>query len=166
MGMGSHIMAYRQSNAALAYDVQPFSAAPAQPYVDPRERAATRPNLEVVAGEGRKADQAVSPAFVHVLKVFCVLIALFVTVGVARVAILTATASTLNANAELSESLDEGRDESANLEVMRSVFSSPTRIRDIASSSFGMVDSGRDVTIDLSDATQADTVDATAADAQ
>ena len=70
------------------------------PRIDPRER------LRVVTGEGRQADQAVSPAFT--------------------------------------------RDESASLEVMRSVYSSPTRIRDLASSSMGLVDADETVTVDLS----------------
>lgn len=145
-------MGYRQSNAAFAYDMQ--SAPSSVEQIAPRHQ--DRPELHVVSGEGLQANQAVSPAFFHVLKVFCVLAVLFVTVGAARIAIASATASALNANAELSQTLEEGRDESTNLEVMRSVFSSPTRIRDIATATFGMVDSEKSVTVDLAGSAQAE----------
>ena len=156
-------MGYRQSNAAFAYDMQP-AAAPAYGYRE-APQAPERPRLHVVTGAGREADQAVSPAFLGVIKAFCVLMALFCIVGVARVALSTATASVLNANAELSESLDEGRDKSRDLEVMNSVYSSTTRIRDLASGTLGMVDPDRTVTIDLSDGTTADAPAASGQDA-
>lgn len=145
-------MGYRQSNAAYAYDMQPVSTSAEQ--LAPRYQE--RPELHVVSGEGLQANQAVSPAFFHVLKVFCMLAMLFVTVGVARIAIAGATASALNANAELTQTLEAGRDESTNLEVMRSVFSSPTRIRDIATATFGMVDSDKSVTVDLAGSAEAE----------
>lgn len=142
-------MGYRQSNAAFAYDVQP-SAAPDRLRREAGPRVDARPSLHVVTGEGREANQAVSPAFLGVIKVACVLIALFVVVGLARVGLATATAATLNSNAALSNELDAGRDESSNLEVMQSVYGSPTRIRDLASGQLGMVDAENSVTLDLS----------------
>lgn len=154
-------MGYRQSNAAFAYDMQPAPSSAEQ--LEPRYQE--RPELHVVSGEGLQANQAVSPAFFHVLKAFCVLAMLFVTVGAARIAIASATASALNANAELTQKLEEGRDESTNLEVMRSVFSSPTRIRDIASATFGMVDSEKSVTVDLADSAQTESEASTDMDA-
>lgn len=145
-----HTMGYRQSNAAFAYDMQP-AAAPTRLGEQTAPRIDERPSLHVVAGEGREADQAVSPAFVGVIKVAIVLIALFTIVGLVRVGLASATASALNSNAALSDELDAGRDESSNLEVMQSVYGSSTRIRDLASGTLGMVDAQDSVTIDLSD---------------
>lgn len=142
-------MGYRQSNAAVAYDMQP-AAVPAG-YGQRSPRVDRRAELHVVSGEGRQADQGVSPAFVAVMKTFCVLIALFCAVGFIRIAISSATAQALNASAELTETLDEGRDTSSSLEVMHSVYSAPTRVRDLASASLGLVDAENTVTIDLSE---------------
>lgn len=156
-----HIMGYRQSNAAVAYDMQPSAAFAGAAQQAPREDA--RPSLSVVAGEGRQADQQVSPVFLTVIKVFCALAVLFCLVGVARVALASATATVLNGNAELSSSLDTGRSESSDLEVMHSVYSSPTRVRDLATDMFGMVDSDGTVTVDLSSGTATATGAAAAA---
>lgn len=157
-------MGYRQSNAAVAYDMQP-AAVPAG-YGQRSPRVDTRPELHVVSGEGRQADQGASPAFVVVMKAFCVLIALFCAVGFVRIAINGATAQSMNASAELTETLDEGRDTSSSLEVMHSVYSSPSRVRDLATSSLGLVDAEDTVTIDLSDQGAAATSDAADAPAQ
>ena len=142
-------MGYRQSNAAFAYDMQP-AATPERLRQNEAPRVAERPSLHVVTGEGRQANQAVSPAFVSVIKVCCVLIALFCVVGLARVSLASATAATLNNNAALTNELETGRDESSNLEVMQSVYGSPTRIRDLASGTLGMVDAENAVELDLS----------------
>ncbi len=141
-------MGYRQSNAAFAYDMQPV-ATPAG-YDRQAPRPAERPRLRVVTGEGREADQAVSPAFLCVVKVLCSLALLFCVVGLARVALSSVTAATLNSNADLAEALQEGRDESSDLEVMHSVYASPTRIRDLAAGTLGMVEGTDSVTLDMS----------------
>lgn len=126
-------------------------------------QVANRPNLHVVTGEGREADQAASPVFFSVIKVFFVLALLFCAVGFARVGLASATAATLNGNADLSEALEAGRDQSSNLEVMYAVFSSPTRVRDLATDTLGMVEAEDTVTLDMSDS--ASTQDSSAQDA-
>ncbi len=146
-----HIMGYYTSNTAYAYDMQ---AAPAYAPAEPRREQVRpeRPRFDVLTGAGREANQQVSPAFTHVIKVFCVLVALVVSVGLARVAIASATAASLNANAEVAEELSAAQDTSSDLEVMRSVYGSNTRIRDLATETLGMVEPSGRVTLDLSDA--------------
>lgn len=160
-------MGYHTSNAAFAYDMQPQPAdldhagsavpAPARP------RPARRPRLDVVAGAGLEADQAVSPAFLHVIKVALAVIAVFCLVGGARVALASATSGVLNADAQLSSTLEESRSKSADLEVMRSVYGSGTRIRDLAEGTLGMVEGTEGVTIDLSEGSASDAASAGAA---
>lgn len=160
-------MGYHTSNAAFAYDMQPQPAdldhagsavpAPARP------RPARRPRLDVVAGAGLEADQAVSPAFLHVIKVALAVIAVFCLVGGARVALASATSGVLNADAQLSSTLEESRSKSSDLEVMRSVYGSGTRIRDLAEGTLGMVEGTEGVTIDLSEGSATDAASAGAA---
>lgn len=164
-------MGYHTSNAAYAYDMQPRpyaydgSAAPAAAPEAPRPQRARRPRLDVVTGAGREADQAVSPVFTHVFKVVLVLVALFCAVGGARVAIASLTAAQLNANAQTVASLEKATEDSANLEVMRSVYGSSSRIRDLAASMLGMVDATGGVTVDLKDASAASGKAAASSDA-
>ena len=134
-------MGYDRTNVAYAYDRE---AARSRPSV---ERA---PRLDVYSGAGREANQAVSPVFLHVVKVFSVLIALFVAVGFARVAVAGATTARLDANASTYEALEEARDEGTNLEIMNSVYGSDSRIRGIALDSIGMVEADGAVTLDFS----------------
>ena len=123
-------MAYYDSNAAYAYDFEAMPAPAARP--ETGAAPAERPRFDVYTGEGREANQVVSPVFTHVVKVFCVLVALFFAIGIARVAIAGVTASVLNTNAALNSSLETAQDESSNLEVMNSVYGADTRIRDLA----------------------------------
>ena len=146
-------MAYYTSNAARAYDMQP-SAAPDLGYTESPELL-ERPRFDVVTGAGRESYQAASPVFTHVVKVFVVLATLFCVLGAARVGIASATAATLNANAALTSTLENARAESSDLEVMRSVYGSKTRIRELAVEQLGMVESTDTVTIDLSEASAA-----------
>lgn len=160
-------MARYDSNLAYAFDAAaaPERARNAAPARVPQGR----PHLDVYTGEGREANQLVSPVFTHVVKVFCVLVALVFTIGIARVTIAGATASYLNANAEVSSSLEAARDDSSSLEVMNSVYGADTRIRDLAMGTLGMVEPEGSVTLDLSepdaDAAEGDALDAAAAEA-
>lgn len=148
-------MAYRASNAAYAYDMyeaQPVSypnrtAAPAP--VAPERPRPERPRLDVVSGEGLEANQAVSPYFTHVMKLAFVFVALFCVVGFARIALAGATTALLNNNAQAATSLEQAHQESSNLQVMRSVYGSETRIRDLATGTLGMVSAGDDDTTTL-----------------
>ena len=94
-------MGYNTSSAALAYDMNAMPAYRETPQapVAPREQRA--PRFDVYTGAGRQANQAVSPVFMSVLKTFCIIAAIFMTIGVARVALAGVTAQVLNSNAEL-----------------------------------------------------------------
>lgn len=82
-----------------------------------------------------------------VLKTFCIIAAIFMTIGVARVALAGVTA-VLNSNAELTNTLEKATDESSDLEVMHSVYGADTRIRDLAGA-YGMVEPSESVTLDF-----------------
>lgn len=148
-------MAYYDSNAAYAYDFEAAPAPSARPGAAPSAAPAERPRFDVYTGEGREANQVVSPVFTHVVKVFCALVALFFVIGLARVTIAGATASALNANAELTSSLEAAQDESSNLEVMNSVYGADTRIRDLATGTLGMVEPEDTTVLDLSQGSKA-----------
>lgn len=109
-------MGYNTSSAALAYDMNAMPAYRETPQapVAPREQRA--PRFDVYTGAGRQANQAVSPVFMSVLKTFCIIAAIFMTIGVARVALAGVTAQVLNSNAELTSTLEKATDESSDLE--------------------------------------------------
>ena len=159
-------MGYHTSNAAYAYDLQPTAQAYQPAYAPaPAPVAPARPRLDVVTGAGREASQAVSPVFTHCIKVFCVLAALFCAIGLVRVTIAGATAASMNAAASMSNELTAAQDESANLEVMRSVYGASTRIRDLAEG-YGMVAAEGNVVLDFTEyAPAAGTAQASAAQA-
>lgn len=143
-------MGIHTSNAAFAYDMH-AAYAPGAPVSRPSApQTGERPRFDVFTGAGREANQAVSPMFLHVAKLFCVIVALIFIVGVARVTIASATSAALNASATTTASLESARDTSKNLEVMRSVYGADTRIRDLAESTLGMVEPSGSVTLDLS----------------
>lgn len=160
-------MGYRTSNAAYAHDVQPdvrygTDAARRVSSYDPSSYNAygnayapapevrERPGFDVITGAGREADQETSPAFRRCIKIFAVLAAIFVAVGMFRVGLASATAGIMNSNAELEDALEEARDDSSDLEVMYSVYSSPSRIRSLAEG-YGMVEAGEGVTLDFTE---------------
>ncbi len=60
-----------------------------------------------------------------VLKTFCIIAAIFMTIGVARVALAGVTAQVLNSNAELTNTLEKATDESSDLRSC--IRSMPTR---------------------------------------
>jgi len=138
-------MGYNTSSAALAYDM---NAMPAYRET-PQAPVAPTPRFDVYTGAGRQANQAVSPVFMSVLKTFCIIAAIFMTIGVARVALAGVTAQVLNSNAELTNTLEKATDESSDLEVMHSVYGADTRIRDLAGA-YGMVEPSESVTLDFS----------------
>lgn len=141
-------MGYHTSNAAYAYDMLPDSHV-AQPAA-PQPASVERPRLDVVAGAGREASQDVSPQFTHCVKVFAVLVTIVFALGLFRVALAGFTAATLNSAASLSNQLTEAQEESSDLEVMRAVYGSSTRIRDLAEG-YGMVAATDGVTLDFTE---------------
>lgn len=135
-------MGYHTSNAAYAYDVRSEAhQAPVAP---------ARPSLDVVRGAGRQASQDVSPQFTHCVKVFAALVAIFVALGLFRVTVAGLTAASLNSAATLSNNLTSAQEQSSDLEVMRSVYGSSTRIRDLAEG-YGMVEAEGGVTLDFTE---------------
>ena len=154
-------MGYHTSNAAYAYDMR--AAAPAPRPAAPAPAPEARPRFDVYTGAGREADQVVSPVFTHVVKVFCVLAALVFVIGLARVGLASLTAAELNANATTSNELSTARDQTGDLEVMRSVYGADSRIRDLAEDTLGMVEPKDTITLDLSDAAAASADAATGA---
>lgn len=145
-------MASRYTSAAYAYDCTAQEQASYGYGAERRRRAAeTRaPRFDVYTGAGRQADQDVSPAFLHVVKVFAVLAVLFCAIGLGRVTIASATTALLNDNAQISQEIEEVREAGENLEVMNSVYGADSRIRDIATGSLGMVEPDQRVILDFS----------------
>lgn len=143
-------MAYYNTNTAVAYDMTADPYMGEEAFAPARPQRLERPRLDVVGGAGRETNQAVSPVFTRVIKVALVLVAMFFALGVARVTIASATAATLNGNAQLNSTLETAQEESSNLEVMRSVYGATTRIRDLAAGTLGMVEAEGGVTVDVS----------------
>lgn len=141
-------MGYSTSNAAYAYDMQPDLLASPAAYPAPQPQA--RPKLDVVTGAGREASQDVSPQFTHCVKVFATLVAIVFAIGLFRVTVAGFTAATLNNAATLSNQLTEAQEQSSDLEVMRAVYGSSTRIRDLAEG-YGMVAADGGVTLDFTE---------------
>lgn len=141
-------MGYQTSNAAYVYDMRPdvyegrvHVPAPAQ---------SSRPRLDVVSGAGRETSQDVSPQFTHCVKLFAVLAVMFVALGLFRVTLAGLTTATLNNAATLSNALTEAQEQSSELEVMRAVYGSSTRIRDLAEG-YGMVAADSGITLDFTE---------------
>ena len=86
----------------------------------------------------------------HCVKVFAVLMTVFVVLGLFRVTVAGFTAASLNSAATLSNNLTTAQEESSDLEVMRSVYGSSTRIRDLAEG-YGMVAAEGGVTLDFTE---------------
>ena len=126
-------MGYNTSSAALAYDMNAMPAYRETPQAPVAPREQRTPRFDVYTGAGRQANQAVSPVFMSVLKTFCIIAAIFMTIGVA----------------ELTNTLEKATDESSDLEVMHSVYGADTRIRDLAGA-YGMVEPSESVTLDFS----------------
>ena len=80
-------MGYNTSSAALAYDMNAMPAYRETPQAPVAPREQRTPRFDVYTGAGRQANQAVSPVFMSVLKTFCIIAAIFMTIGVARVAL-------------------------------------------------------------------------------
>ena len=77
-------MGYNTSSAALAYDMNAMPAYRETPQAPVAPREQRTPRFDVYTGAGRQANQAVSPVFMSVLKTFCIIAAIFMTIGVAR----------------------------------------------------------------------------------
>ncbi|MBM6774966.1 cell division protein FtsL [Olsenella profusa] len=118
-----------------------------------RERLAreARPSFEVVTGGGldARARAGVSPAFVARLRVAVAVAAVLIVLGMARVALTSATVSLLQDNAALSAQISEAQTTNEQLRIERSILSSNSRISRIATQNYGMVLPSQTVTLDL-----------------
>lgn len=111
-----------------------------------------RPSFEVVTGGGLDARvrAGVSPAFVARLRVAVAVAAFLIVLGMARVALTSATVALLQDNASLTTQISETRSANEQLRIERSVLSSNSRISRIATQNYGMVLPTETVTLDLS----------------
>ena len=100
----------------------------------------TRTSFEVVPGGGLDADarRGVSSQFIQRVKLIVVAAALFLTLGVVRIGISTATVSTLQANNVIRNEMRATTATNDSLRVSRSLLASTTRIERIATQNYGM----------------------------
>ena len=100
----------------------------------------TRSSFEVVPGGGLDADarRGVSSQFIQRVKLIAVAAALFLTLGVVRVGISTATVSTLQSNNDIRNEMRATTATNDSLRVSRSLLASTTRIERIATQNYGM----------------------------
>ena len=100
----------------------------------------TRTSFEVVPGGGLDADarRGVSSQFIQRVKLIAVAAALFLTFGVVRIGISTATVSTLQANNVIRNEMRATTATNDSLRVSRSLLASTTRIERIATQNYGM----------------------------
>lgn len=133
----------------------------------PRAQARPRPSFEVVSGGGldARARRGVSPQFVARVRSVLLVAGLLIALGIARVALTSATVGVLQANSDLKEEIETAQTLSNDLKIERSVLSSNTRISRIATQNYGMVLSASHATVSLEDpsAEAAQTADGDAA---
>lgn len=103
-------------------------------------KQSTRSSFEVVPGGGLDADarRGVSSQFIQRVKLIAVAAALFLTLGVVRVGISTATVSTLQSNNAIRNEMRATTATNDSLRVSRSLLASTTRIERIATQNYGM----------------------------
>ena len=129
-----------------------------------RTQVEQRPSFEVVTGGGldARARAGVSPRYVARVRAVVALAAVLVVLGMARVAITSATVALLTSNASLSEQISEAQTLNEQLRIERSVLSSNARISRIATQNYGMVLPTESVRVTLQD----DSADAAAPDGE
>ena len=100
----------------------------------------TRTSFEVVPGGGLDADarRGVSSQFIQRVKLIAVAAALFLTLGVVRIGISTATVSTLQANNVIRNEMRATTATNDSLRVSRSLLASTTRIERIATQNYDL----------------------------
>ena len=124
-----------------------------------------RASFEVVDGGGLDARvrSGVTPAFVARVRAIVAIAAVLIVVGMARVALSSATVVLLQSNSELTTQIEEAQSLNANLKIERSVLSSNARISRIATQNYGMVLPTESVHLSSSSAEQAEVPDGDAA---
>ena len=116
------------------------------------EREAARPSFEVVPGGGldARARRGVSAQFLTNAKTILKVAAVVLIVGMVRVALTSATVSTLKANSSLRSAVEDAQNLNDDLKIERAVLSSNSRISRIATQNYGMALSSDAVSVDLS----------------
>lgn len=111
----------------------------------------TRASFEVIPGGGLDADarRGVSSQFIQRIKVVAVAAALFLTLGVVRIGISTATVSTLQSNNAIRNEMRETSAANDSLRISRSLLASSTRIDRIAAQNYGMTPETNRYVIDV-----------------
>lgn len=113
----------------------------------------TRSSFEVVPGGGLDADarRGVSSQFIQRVKLIAVAAALFLTLGVVRIGISTATVSTLQSNNVIRNEMRATTATNDSLRISRSLLASTTRIERIATQNYGMTLETNRPVVDVSD---------------
>ena len=113
----------------------------------------TRSSFEVVPGGGLDADarRGVSSQFIQRVKIIAVAAVLFLTLGVVRIGISTATVSTLQSNNVIRNEMRATTATNDSLRVSRSLLASTTRIERIATQNYGMTLETNRPVVDVSD---------------
>lgn len=134
--------------AAPAYDAYPERAVPQSPRRAPlyapspsrRGRSyRTRADIRVTPGAGRSArslaqEQQQRSHLLFVAKTVAVVLAIVAFMGVARVALITATVTTSMQSQALASQIDDAQSDNVALEASQSVLSSSSRIKSEAQS--------------------------------
>ena len=112
-----------------------------QPETQHRQEA--RGSFRVVEGGGLDSHvrEGVSGQFLSRLKIFVVCVMAFVAIGGVRVGISAATVSSMRGNIPLETAISSAQSLNADLQVTKSQLSASSRINDIVTQNYGMVDS-------------------------
>ncbi|WP_051353775.1 FtsB/FtsL family cell division protein [Atopobium fossor] len=116
----------------------------------------TRPAFEVVEGAGLDARvrQGVSDVFLSRVRMAALAIVVFAVLAITRVTLYAATASSLQANAELRSQIKMAQSLENDLKVTSSALSNSSRIDRIATQNYGMVRASQTEVISLGGSTQ------------
>ncbi|MEY8436757.1 cell division protein FtsL [Atopobiaceae bacterium 24-176] len=107
-------------------------------------QAGARRSFDVVEGAGLDSAvrRGIAPERLAAFKIALACVAVFLVLGVARVALTAATVQTLEANSELSSQVSTAEDTAKELRIEAAVLSNSSRISTIATENLGMVYAG------------------------
>ncbi len=115
-------------------------------------QAGARRSFDVVEGAGldAAARRGIAPRRLAAFKLALACVAVFLVLGLARVALTAATVQTLEANSELSSQVSAAEDTAKELRIEAAVLSNNARITTIATENLGMVYAGAGETLTVS----------------
>lgn len=110
--------------------------------LETQHRQEERGSFRVVEGGGLDARvrEGASGQFLSRLKVFVVCVLAFVAIGGLRVGISAATVSNMRGNIALETAISSAQSLNSELQVTKSQLSASSRINDIVTQNYGMVD--------------------------